>query len=89
MNIEVFSDSGSVAQRAAGIIAEEAWDAIAARGLFVMAVSGGHTPWLMLRELAANRGIPAGRVSSGRALLLADSAAAGQHTSKTGGVICV
>lgn len=238
MNIEVFSDSGCVAQRAAGIIAEEAWDAIAARGLFVMAVSGGHTPWLMLRELAAigipwravhifqvdervappshadrnlthlrqwllpapippdqiypmpvesavleaaaaqyagtleqisgappvldlvhlglgpdghtaslvpgdpvldvddvdvalsgpyqgrrrmtltypvlnrarrilwvvtggdkadmvnrlldgDRGIPAGRVSSGRALLLADSAAAGQHTSKTGGVICV
>jgi 6-phosphogluconolactonase len=53
MNIEVLADSGSVAQRAASVIAEEAWAAIAARGLFVMAVSGGHTPWIMLRALAA------------------------------------
>ena len=52
MNIEVLADSDSVAQRAAAIIVEEAWDAIAARGAFVMAVSGGHTPWLMLRALA-------------------------------------
>ena len=52
MNIEVLSDSGSVAQRAAVIIAKEAWDAIGSRGLFVMAVSGGRTPWLMLRQLA-------------------------------------
>jgi len=55
MNIEVLADSGSVAQRAASIIAEAAWEAIGARGRFVMAVSGGHTPWLMLRELAAAR----------------------------------
>ena len=53
MNIEVFADSGSVAQGAASVIAEEAWAAVAARGLFVMAVSGGHTPWIMLRALAA------------------------------------
>jgi 6-phosphogluconolactonase len=52
MNIEVLADSGSVAQKAAFLIAEEAWAAVAARGLFVMAVSGGHTPWLMLRALA-------------------------------------
>jgi 6-phosphogluconolactonase len=52
MNIEVFADPESVAQRAAAIIAEEAWDAVTARGVFVMAVSGGHTPWLMLRALA-------------------------------------
>lgn len=57
MNIEVLPDSGSAAERAAAIIAEEAWESIAARGLFVMAVSGGQTPWLMLRDLAA-RGIP-------------------------------
>ena len=57
MKIELLSDSGSVAQRAAAIIAEEAWDAIGSRGLFVMAVSGGQTPWLMLRELAG-LGIP-------------------------------
>src|SRR5258707_9576807 len=58
MNIEVLADSGSVAQRAASIIAEEAWEAVAARGLFVMAVSGGHTPWLMLRGLASAGIIP-------------------------------
>jgi 6-phosphogluconolactonase len=57
MNIEVLEDAGAVAQRAAGVIAEAAWDAITARGLFVMAVSGGHTPWLMLRDLSA-MGIP-------------------------------
>ena len=57
MNIEVLSDSESVAQRAAAIIAEEAWKAIAARGVFVVAVSGGHTPWLMLGDLAG-MGIP-------------------------------
>ena len=43
----------SVAQRAAAIIAAEARTAVAARGRFVMAVSGGHTPWLMLRALAS------------------------------------
>jgi 6-phosphogluconolactonase len=42
-----------VAQRAAEIIAEEARKAIAARGRFVIAVSGGHTPWVMLRTLAS------------------------------------
>jgi 6-phosphogluconolactonase len=52
MNIEVLNDAESAARRAAAIIAEEAWAAIGARGLFVMAVSGGHTPWLMLRDLA-------------------------------------
>jgi 6-phosphogluconolactonase len=53
MNIEVLADPESVAQRAASIIAGEASAAVAARSRFVMAVSGGHTPWLMLRELAA------------------------------------
>jgi 6-phosphogluconolactonase len=57
MNIEVLADSEAVAQRAASIIAEEAWEAITSRGMFVMAVSGGQTPWLMLRDLAA-MGIP-------------------------------
>jgi len=53
MNIEVLADSGSVAERAASIIADYAWEAIVSRGSFVMAVSGGHTPWIMLRRLAA------------------------------------
>ena len=58
MNIEVLVDSGSVAQRAASVIAEAAWEAVCARGAFVMAVSGGHTPWLMLRGLADAGVIP-------------------------------
>ena len=53
MDIEVLADSGSVAQKAAEIIAEAARKAIDDRGRFVAAVSGGHTPWLMLRALAA------------------------------------
>jgi len=48
----VLSDATSVAQRAATIIALEARAAVAARGRFTMAVSGGHTPWVMLRALA-------------------------------------
>ena len=57
VNIEVLQTAESVAQRAADIIAEEARKAIAARGRFVVAVSGGHTPWLMLRALA-NADVP-------------------------------
>src|SRR5262249_49720509 len=38
--------------KAADVIAEQARKAAAARGRFVMAVSGGHTPWVMLRALA-------------------------------------
>jgi 6-phosphogluconolactonase len=47
----VLSDPGTVARRAATIIALEARAAAASRGRFVMAVSGGHTPWVMLRAL--------------------------------------
>lgn len=52
MEIEVFADADSVAREAAKLIAAEARAAVAARGAFVMAVSGGHTPWIMLRNLA-------------------------------------
>ena len=52
MNVEVYADAGAVAQKAAAFVADEARTAIAARGRFVFAVSGGHTPWLMLRALA-------------------------------------
>ena len=51
MKMIVLSDSASVAQRAATIIALEARAAVASRGRFTMAVSGGHTPWVMLRAL--------------------------------------
>ena len=52
MKIEIYTDAESVAQKAAELIAAEARAAVANRGSFVMAVSGGHTPWLMLRNLA-------------------------------------
>src|SRR5437588_11602658 len=52
MKIEIFTDADSVAGEAAKLIAGDARAAVAARGSFVMAVSGGHTPWLMLRALA-------------------------------------
>jgi len=52
MIIEVLADAGAVAQRAAALIAADARAAVAARGRFVMAVSGGRTPWAMLQALA-------------------------------------
>src|SRR6516164_7116608 len=52
MRIEVLADADAVAKKAAEVIATEARHAVAARGRFIMAVSGGHTPWVMLRALA-------------------------------------
>jgi len=52
MKIEVYSDADAVAQNAAAIVAAEARAVVADRGVFVMAVSGGHTPWQMLGALA-------------------------------------
>ena len=57
MKIEILPDADSVAREAAKFIAAEARAAVAARGRFVMAVSGGHTPWQMLRALA-NEEVP-------------------------------
>jgi 6-phosphogluconolactonase len=52
MKIEILPDADAVAKAAAGLIAAEARAAVAARGRFIMAVSGGKTPWQMLRALA-------------------------------------
>lgn len=52
MKIEVLADADAVAKKAAAIIAADARMAVGARGRFVMAVSGGSTPWKMLRVLA-------------------------------------
>ena len=52
MKVEVLKDADSVAKAAAEIIAADARAAITARGRFALAVSGGHTPWIMLRALA-------------------------------------
>jgi 6-phosphogluconolactonase len=52
MKLEVLANPEEVARKAAALIAEEARAAVAERGRFLLAVSGGHTPWLMLRALA-------------------------------------
>jgi len=52
MKTRVLSDAAAVAAEAAGLIANEGRAAVTARGRFVMAVSGGRTPWEMLRALA-------------------------------------
>jgi 6-phosphogluconolactonase len=52
MKLEVFEDAEAVARAAAAVIAADARAAVAARGRFIMAVSGGKTPWIMLRALA-------------------------------------
>ncbi len=52
MRIEALADDDAVAQAGAAFTAGEAHAAVAARGRFIMAVSGGHTPWKMLRALA-------------------------------------
>ncbi|HYV75483.1 MAG TPA: 6-phosphogluconolactonase [Candidatus Binatia bacterium] len=61
MKIEVLADAEAVAARAAAIIANHARAAFDARGRFLIAVSGGHTPWVMLRMLAREK-VPWGGV---------------------------
>ena len=55
MNIKVYPDEDAVAGKAAAIIADAARAAVTSRGRFTLAVSGGRTPWLMLRALAAEK----------------------------------
>ena len=52
MKIEALADADSVARAGAALTAAEARAAVAARGRFIVAFSGGHTPWQMLRSLA-------------------------------------
>jgi 6-phosphogluconolactonase len=58
MQLEVLADSDMVAQRGATVIAKEARDAVAVRGRFLIGVSGGKTPWIMLRALAGEKNVP-------------------------------
>jgi 6-phosphogluconolactonase len=52
VDARILADAGAVAREAARVIAAEARTAVAARGRFILAVSGGRTPWQMLRALA-------------------------------------
>src|SRR5580658_5821152 len=53
LSVEVLDTADAVANRAAQAIAALAKEAIDARGRFLFAVSGGHTPWVMLRALSS------------------------------------
>jgi 6-phosphogluconolactonase len=55
VKIERSEDAASAASAAAAFLAAEARAAIAKRGRFVVALSGGSTPWLMLRALAQEK----------------------------------
>ena len=59
--IRILVDADDVAREAAKVIAAGARAAVAARGRFVVAISGGRTPWQMLRALAGED-VPWGRV---------------------------
>ena len=52
MTVEVLPGEEAVARRAADVIAEEARASVAARGRFLLAMSGGATPRRMLQLLA-------------------------------------
>ena len=52
MQLEVFADADSTARAAAKLIAHDIRSVAAARGRYTLALSGGRTPWLMLRALA-------------------------------------
>jgi len=51
VELEIFPDAAAVAERGAEYVAEQAANAVAARGRFALAVSGGRTPWAMFENL--------------------------------------
>jgi 6-phosphogluconolactonase len=51
--LESLADPDAVARAGAAFVAARACDAVATRGRFHFAVSGGHTPWAMFAELAS------------------------------------
>ena len=55
--LDILPDPDAVARQAATYVAQAARAAVAARGAFTFAVSGGRTPWAMFAELAA-RDVP-------------------------------
>jgi 6-phosphogluconolactonase len=51
MKIQVLIDAEAVAKAGAAVLAEAARSAVATRGSCTLALSGGRTPWVMLRAL--------------------------------------
>lgn len=58
MKIEAFADADTVAREGAKLVAARAALCVRERGQFVFAVSGGTTPWQMLRALASEPNVP-------------------------------
>ena len=58
MKIQALADAEAVAQAGAKAIAEAARSAVVARGRCSLALSGGRTPWLMLRALVVDKSVP-------------------------------
>lgn len=52
MEIRTFQSADDVAKEAAIYIADRIRENIARKGFFTMAISGGRTPWAMIKELA-------------------------------------
>jgi 6-phosphogluconolactonase len=52
VKVEVCATDDDVSRRAAGFVADHIRETTSSRGRFVMALSGGRTPWAMLRVLA-------------------------------------
>jgi 6-phosphogluconolactonase len=52
VEIEIYPDDEALSQKAAEFVADCIREAASSRGRFVMALSGGHTPWAMLGILA-------------------------------------
>ena len=61
LEVEVLPDADAVAQRGADLVDGIAAQAIAERGAFTFAVSGGRTPWAMFAALSGR--LPWGRVT--------------------------
>jgi 6-phosphogluconolactonase len=61
VTLDVLPDAEAAARRGAQVIARAARDAVAARGAFALAVSGGRAPWRMF-ELLGDEDVPWDRV---------------------------
>jgi 6-phosphogluconolactonase len=51
LDVQILPDAQAVAERGAELVAGIAAQAVADRGRFTLAVSGGHTPWAMFASL--------------------------------------
>jgi 6-phosphogluconolactonase len=58
LELEVVADEGAAARRGAELIAAAGKAAVAERGIFELAMSGGRTPWAMLAILGDQEDMP-------------------------------